>query len=252
MMKNFLTLFLLIIPICLKSQYIDQANNSLRVQGIYITKEKPEIIELAVFIRNKSRDFKTCSDSLTIVLQEVTEIFTKNKIEKEKIKISEISVDENIDYYSGERKKEGFVGVLKIEVQDEFSKTFIEKIFNSLASITFDLTYNVKFSLSESQKEKLRKLAIEKANDDALEKAHNIASINNLELIKINRISYESEFSFGIQNSGYDLVEGFLYEEMPITRRATDFENSKLSINPKEVSIVKTVNMEWSIKEKKY
>ncbi|MBN2348035.1 MAG: SIMPL domain-containing protein [Bacteroidales bacterium] len=246
-MKQLLILLLLIIsPIWVNGQFQQQSDNSLRVEGIFITKEKPEKIDFKFTVSYKSLTFETCSDSLMIITKEISDILIKNGVEKELIRVSGISVNENYVYDAMTRIKNGYVGSAGIEIQDNFSQSFTEKMFKSMGSFKYEIEYNVKFSLSEMQKEKLRKNSLEKAIADAKEKAEIIAKQNNLQLIKINRITFEENIGYGLKSNEYDLVKE--EEIMPILGQ--DVFNSELELNPKEISIVKTVLIEWIIKEK--
>ena len=245
-MKRKLTFILLIIfPFWVNGQFQQQSDNSLRVEGVFITKEKPEKVNFVISVKNQSFDFKNCSDSLLIIITDISGILIENGIDKAIIRVSEIAVNENYEYESNIRTRQGFIGSARIEIQDNFSKNFTEKIFKSINLFKYEIGYNVKFSLSEEQKEKLRKISLEKAMDDAKQKAEIIAIQNDLELIKINRITLDEISGFGYRQDQYDLVKE--EEIIPITRH--DGFYSELELNPKEISIVKTVFIEWKIKK---
>jgi uncharacterized protein len=247
-MKTKLFLILtIILPLLANGQFQQQSENSLRVEGVFITKENPEIIDFTIFIKNQNSDFKNCSDSLLIIIRDITEILIKNGLNKEKIRISEITVNENYVFESGERIKKGFVGSVRMEIQDIFSTKFTEIVFKSINSFNYEIGFSVKFSLSENQKEKLRNLSLEKALEDAKQKAEVIARINNLELVKINRITLDETSDFGYRSDQYDLVR----EEQFLAVASPDAFYRDLNLNPKEISIVKTVLIEWIIREKK-
>jgi uncharacterized protein YggE len=247
-MKTKLILLLIILfPFLAIGQFQQQSENSLRVEGIFITKEKPEMIDFSIFIKNKSLDFKKCSDSLLIIIKDISDVLIKNGLIKEKIKISEISVDENYEYESSRRIKNGFIGSAIIEINDIFSSSFTELIFKSINAFNNEIEYSVKFSLSEIQKEKLRKLSLEKALEDANHKAEVIARIKNIDLVRINRITLDESSGFGFRGDQYDLVMD--EEVFPMT--SEDFFYRELNLNPKEISIVKSVLIEWIIKDKK-
>jgi hypothetical protein len=247
-MKTKLILLLIILfPFLAIGQLQQQSENSLRVEGIFITKEKPEMIDFSIFIKNKSLDYRKCSDSLLLIIKDISDVLIKNGLNKEKIKISEITVNENYVYESNSRIKKGFIGSAIIEIQDIFCTNFTELIFKSINSFKYEIGYGVKFSLSKNQKEKLRKLSLEKALEDANQKAEVIAKIKNIDLVRINRITLDETSGFGYRGDQYDLV---MDEEMiPMTRE--DYFYRDLNLNPKEISIVKSVLIEWIIKDKK-
>lgn len=242
-----LTAFLLIfLPIIGNAQFYQQSDNSISVQGIFITKETPEQIDFRLTIRYISPDFKSCSDSLLAITQEISNILEKNGIEREIIRVSQISVNENIVYIQGERTKQGFIGSSRIEIQSILTPTLTENIFRSIGEFQHDIEYSVSFSLSEQQKERLRRVSLEKAILDAREKAEIIAISNNLTLSRINRINFDENAGFGPMHSEYDIVEEemLLHIEMPGRPSL-----SELNLNPKEVSIVKRIIIEWIIEK---
>jgi len=247
-MKTKLFLILtIILPSLANGQFQKQSENSLRVEGVFITKEKPEMIDFSIFIKNQSFDFKKCSDSLLIIIKNISDVLIENGLSKEKIRISEITVNENYEYESNLKTKNGFVGSARIEIQESFSTKFTELIFKSINSFNYEIGYSVTFSLSENQKEKLRKLSLEKAVEDANQKAEVIAKIGQIQLVRINRITLDETSGFGYRGDKYDLV--MEEEMMPITRQEGFFR--ELNLNPEEISIVKSVLIEWIIKDKK-
>jgi uncharacterized protein len=245
-MKNLTVLFLMFLPVIGKAQFIQQSYNTIRVQGTFITKETPEQIDFSLTIRYASPDFKSCSDSLLAITQEITDILENNGFEREIIRISGISVNENYVYTHGERTKQGFIGSSKIDIQSVLTRELTEKIFRSIGEFKSDIEYSVRFSLSEEQKERLRKTSLEKAIQDAREKAEIIASGNNLELLRINKINFDENAGFGPMHSGYDIVDEETIMYMSIERPSL----SELNLNPKEISIVKSIVIEWIIREK--
>jgi uncharacterized protein len=245
-MKHLTAFLLICLPIFGKAQFYQQSDNTISVQGIFITKETPEQIDFHLTIRYASPNFKSCSDSLLTITQEISNILEKNGIEREIIRVSGISVNENYEYIHGERTKQGFIGSSRIEIQSILSPAFTERIFLSISQFQYDVEYSVNFSLSEKQKERLRRTSLEKAIQDAREKAEIIAISNNLRLLRINKINFDENAGFGLMHSEYDIVK----EEMniPITRQGRP-SLSELNLNPKEISIVKRIVIEWNIKK---
>jgi uncharacterized protein YggE len=242
-MRRLITLFILIgFPIWVSGQFQQQAEHSLRVSGIFITREVPEIIILSLNVNYSSLDYGRCSDSLLIVAGSVSDRFIENGIDKDKIKISQLSLNENYTYESNKRVKTGYKGDAQIEIRDNFSQEFAERMFNTIGSLKFATEYTVSFSLSEQQKEKLRRLSLEKAIADAKEKAEIIAALNNLELVKINRIDFEN-------NNFYLTDDDLAFEEISIPMIREDIL-SNLDLHPKELSITRSVLIEWIIKER--
>ncbi len=237
-MKNLLFLVIgIILPYIANSQ-TPQSENSLRVEGVFITKEIPEMFDLTINISYNNNDFSVCSDSLLIIINNVTNMLINNRFDNEKIKISNLTVVPKYDYDLSfdKRVRNGFEGRATLEVNDYYSSEIINKIFNSVNSFDYDIGYSLNFSLSEEQKIRLRKQTIEKAIEDARDKADIAAKINNIELDRINRISIEDNF------------DNLYRSEFPLIRMDLNYED--LELNPKEMQIIQTVIIEWFIKDK--
>ena len=243
MNKSLLLFCLILLPFRMQGQSPAQTDNKLRVKGTYITKEIPEQIDFSVFIRYSNPGFKACSDSLLIIARDLTEVLVDNGIERDLIKVSNIAVHENYIFSGGSRIREGFTGSATIEIQSIFSQVFSDRIFTALGSVNYDLSYNVRFSLSEEQKGEIETKAIRKAIEDAMNKAEIIAERSNMKLARINRIIYDDNAASGIIYSADNLAR----HEMLSDRDAPAF--SGLDLNPKEISISRSIMMEWWITE---
>jgi uncharacterized protein len=246
-MKHLTVFLLLCLPIIGKGQFYQQSDNTISVQGVFITMETPEQIDFHLTIKYESPNFKSGSDSLLTITQEISNILEKNGIEKEIIRVSGISVNENYVYDYGERTKQGFIGSSRIEIQSILTQALTEKIFKSVGEFQYDVEYSVSFSLSEQQKEKLRKTTLEKAIQDAREKADIIAQSNNLRLVRINKVNFDDNMEFRPSHSEYDIVQ----EDFILTRTSPERPFlSELNLNPKEISIMKSIVIEWIIKKR--
>lgn len=212
-----------------------------------MTKEKPELLLVSLEISMRSKDYKTCSDSLFLILQESKNTFIANGIDKITIKTTEMAINEDVQYLDGRREKIGYVGNIKFEIEDKYAQTFNEKLLLSIRALKHNISYGIRFKLSESQKEILRKTSIEKAILDAKQKAELIAKNSNLTLVRINKITYDSQIN---QMSRYSL-ENEIIEEMispPIACMESMDNMGSIDMNPKEISIYQAVVVEWKIK----
>lgn len=238
--------FLGLFSFSLNGQFLGQSDNSLRVTGVSIAKEIPDIIELKLSIGYGSLNYTTCSDSLLIISGNVSDVFVQNGIKKEDLRVSKIAINENHVYEGGTRTKQGYIGNIIITLHDQYSQNLVKSIFEAIGSLNDPVEFNVSFSLSEEQKEKLRRLTLEKAIVDANEKAQIIAKQSNTELVKINKIDFQNNTGYGLND--YDDELAFEEELLAITRRAEVY--SGLEFDPKEISIARSVVIEWTIKNK--
>lgn len=233
-----------ILPVRTNGQLPEPAEPTLKVVGVFTTREKPAIIEMNITVNFQNLSYRMTSDSLVIIAQEVRDHFVKNGVDRESISISEILVQENYVYDSGARTKYGYSGTARIWIRDDFSREFAGMIFRTVGSLNHEVEYNVRFSLSEDQKEKLRRASLEKAIQDAFDKAGIIAEASNLELVRIHRISFDGE---GMAIPFMDDAN-LAFEESLSARR--ELPESPLDLNPKEISISRSITIEWIIQEK--
>ncbi len=245
MNKLLILAIFIFIPFIENAQGQIQSDNSIMVEGLSITKEQPELIELSLDVNCKSHSFSSCSDSLMIIINSITKTLVKNGINKDLIHKSGISVTEDYKYISGKNVKVGFYGKSRIEISDLFSDEFKNAIFKSISDFQYEVKFNIQFSLSEVQKEKLRKNSLEEAINDAFEKAQIIAKQSQLELGNINKITVVDQNNRGYKGVSYDLVK----ENVSPGMRSEQYNSTEF--NPEPMAIIKRVVIEWQFKLEK-
>lgn len=89
------------------------------------------------------------------------------------------------------------------------------------------------------------------AIEDAKEKAKSIAESSNVYLIKINSIVYKDD-DYAARNSDKDIIKEDVWISQDIRIRGSGAGNNTPTIdfNPNEIGIQKSVQIEWTIKEK--
>lgn len=252
-MKNLIitlaTLFLFSSPTKAQFGFIQTKDHTLLVKGTAILKQMPEIISASISIKTVSKDYSDCQDKLLTKIERVKSTFIKQNIDAELIKIEEFTINEKVDYVEGRMVHNGFNGNISIIIESTYSPEFTKKLFTALQNDTSALNYQIGFKLSEEQKSKLRKQAISLAVDDAKEKATLIAKSSNVKLIKINSISYlDDELPW---SNDRDIIKESI-ESSPSVFAAmvvSDSSTPSVDFNPKEIGIIKTVNIEWTIDE---
>ena len=166
-------------------------------------------------------------------------------IDKKSLRFINHSVGKDRTVSGGKLIWTGYKGTANIELTENWSHKLNEQLLKSLSEIGKDITYKVRFSLSENQKKRIRKIALEKAIDDAYIKANVIATKSNLNLGEINKILYDTWDAPGRFLLDSDILEEGNYSSV-ILRGSREPLN--YDINPKEIAIVKFVNIEWNIK----
>lgn len=221
---------------------------TLRIKGIAILKQTPEIISAAINLKIESKEYNVCNDKLMMTQQKAREIFINKGIDKNLIRTNEIRVTESKVYKNGEEVKLGFVGSVSLIIESVYSAEFTRKLMSGLKTDSLAFNYNIAFKLSELQKESLRKKAISRAIEDAQEKALLIAESSKVKLVKINSIIYRDDSYVSSGANDNDIIKEFSWNSNEVFYlRGASVNNPTIDFNPKEIRIVKAVEMEWII-----
>ncbi|HET6556297.1 MAG TPA: SIMPL domain-containing protein [Prolixibacteraceae bacterium] len=226
-----------------------QNNNTLIVKGVAILKQTPEIIYATINIKIESKEYNDCQDKVMTALQKAKSTFINSGIEKDLIKTNEIGVSENREFKDGEFVKTGFTGNVSLIIESVYSIDFTQKLLTALKNDSLSVYYNIGFKLSETQKTLLRQKSISMAIEDAKEKARSIAESSNVYLIKINSIVYKDD-DYAARNSDKDIIKEDIWISQDIRIRGTGNNSPTIDFNPNEIGIQKSVQIEWTIKEK--
>lgn len=248
-MRRIAFLILAFLPFFSNAQFdTDNEPNLIRVQGEFITKQRPENLIVSLEITETDDEYNKCFDKAFLTLKNLKEAFISNGIEQESIKSKDFTVREEFSWENNKKSKKGFVAVIKMEIERKYSEEFGNKLLESLRDYSLEVNYNIRFVLSEAQKEKLREQAIQEAIKDAFLKADLIAKSSNIELGSIYKISYGKSWGFGFSHVDDDLV---LDKTMnfPAQARMGYGGGTSVDFNPKEIAIKKTIMVEWKIKE---
>jgi len=232
---------------------VQNTEGTIHVKGVAILKQIPELISVTINIKTESKEYGNCQDKLIATLRNAKKIFGNNGINKDLIKTNEFRVSENKTYKNGEEVKLGFIGNVSLSIDTIYSVEFTKKLLSALQTDSISFNYNIVFKLSEAQKDLLRQIAISKAIEDAKKKAVLIAESSNVRLEKINSIVYKDD-AFGSVANDNDIIKEYSWSPDGIMIRGIAYGTSNnmptKDFNPKEIKIVKTVEIEWLIKDK--
>lgn len=229
---------------------IQNNDNSLLVKGVAIIKETPEIIYATINIKIESEEYRDCHNKVMIALQKAKLNFLNSGINKDLIKTNGIGVAEKIDYTRMGKVRTGFIGQVSFKVESIYTVEFTQKLLQAIKSDSLAVNNSIGFKLSESQKTKLRQKAIKMAIDDAKEKAESIAESSNVELRKINSIVYMDD-NFFRRGIDQDIIKEEVRNLQGVMIGGLGKRSPTIDFNPKEISIQKSVQIEWKIREKK-
>ena len=224
--------------------------NTLLVKGTAIMKQIPELIYVSVNVTTESEDYSDCQNRLLVKIEKVKDALVKQGINKDLIKTSEISINERKEYISGKPVSTGYIGSITVIIETAYSVEISSKILAAFKTDSLALNYNVGFRLSEKQKAAMRKEAITLAIDDAKEKASLIAQSSNIKLLNINSVTYlDDDMSFMRDR---DIIREVVRSTQNsfVTVRGTDQDTPSIDFNPKEIGIIKSVRIEWTIEGK--
>lgn len=240
---------LLTISISTNGQFgtVQAKDNTLLVKGTAIIKQIPEIIYASVNVKSESANYSDCQNKLLIKMESVKSTILKQNISNELIKTNEITVNERQEFISGKMTKTGFVASISLIIESQYSPEFSKKLLTAFTTDSLVLNYTIGFKLSEKQKTQLRQLAITKAADDAKERALIIAKSSNVKLSRLNSISFmDDEITFNKDN---DIIKTEIRpsQDVFVTVRGNNSTTPNIDFNPKEIGIIKSIMMEWTI-----
>jgi len=252
MMKNaLLTSLCLVMTIfgALGQVITQDGAGTLRVRGIAIMRQLPDLISASISIKVEATEYNGCHEKVMATLQKAREIFMQQGIGKDLIKTNEIRVSENKVYKNGEELKIGFTGTVSIIIESVYSVEFTKKLLSGLKSDSMAFNYNIIFKLSEVQKNLLRKKAISMAIEDAKEKADLIAASSKVRLVRISSIAYKDDNYSSAGNDSDVVREYAMSSNEPFYIRGIGSNIPTIDFNPREIKIVKAVEIEWLIRD---
>jgi uncharacterized protein YggE len=252
-MKTIFTILsgLLIFSLSVKGQLgTPQAKDqTLLVKGTAVLKQMPEIIYASVNVKSEAQDYSDCQNKLLYKMEKVKSSLLNQNIGRDLIKTNEISISERKEYINGKTVGTGFVGNISLIIESPYSTEISNKLLIAFRNDSSGLNYSIGFRLSEAQKSQLRQQAITRAIDDAKEKALLIAKSTNIKLIKINSITYlDDDFTF-IRDRDIIREEVRPSQVAFVAVRGDNSNTPNIDFNPKEVGIIKSVRIEWTISD---
>jgi uncharacterized protein YggE len=232
----FIFFFILLSTIC-KSQ---ESDDKLQVVGKAIIEAIPENIQIDIPFKVIDSTINSCTDNLiyklTFIQNQIKELGVKDNY----IKTLDFSFGENYVYKDRERKQQGYIGTVRLQIIDKYTPNLVNEIIKIFKSN--EMNYSISFKLSKEQKEKLSEIVIERAIQDAKNKAKTISTKANVSLDKITRINYDY--------SSYTREIIFADEEEEVEDMGLFSKIENLKLSPKEISIEKSILIEWKITDK--
>ncbi len=223
---------LLIVGFSLKAQATD---HTLEVAGKATVKELPQEIVFRIPLKILDASYLGCSNRLAETLNDLKKDLSRNGIKETWIKTNNYRISENMVYKDGQRKQDGYMGMVNIAVDGNYSPELVNSVLKSISSL--ELNYSINFSMSEEQKQRLTKIAMVNAVDDAKQKALVLSEATGVKLVGIAKISY-----------GIDAYrpEPFMTERILNSKEDGSFAND-LSLSPPLTSLFKSVLIVWNI-----
>jgi uncharacterized protein YggE len=215
-------------------------DNLLKVHGEAILYVTPEILVVSIPIRTIDSIYENCSQSLVNKYNQLKEALIKNGIEDKLIKSDRLDINENYLWTEKERKFDGYVGSINVEIEIDYSPDKLNSIIETLKDDSFKFGYNLSFKLSESQKSVQLQNVIDLAIKDAQNKGEIIAKSLKIQLAEIQ------EINFGYTNSINDLLT---FENKSVSFLADNDSGIELNLNPKMISIQKRIEIIWKIEQ---
>ena len=215
-------------------------DNVLKVQGIAEVKAVPAVMIINIPLQAKDPDYEKCTNKLTSVFNNLTAALVKVGIDKKTIKSNQLNITEDYKYVDRDRVLIGYIGNINLEIELENNSKNLQKVMQTLNDERFKFGYNVGFKLSESQKDSLREEAIKAAVSDAKQKAKTLAESLDVRLGKIRVVNFEYEDG---GNQPLMMQKSMRYA------MTADSVGESIELNPKEISITKTVGIIWLLEQ---
>jgi uncharacterized protein len=226
-------------------------DNTLLVKGIAILRQIPEIIYASINIKAESQEYIDCQDKVMTKMQKVKSVFMSHNIDKDLIKTNEVAVSEKRDVINGKMVNTGFIGNVSLIIESPYSPEVTQNLLAALKTDSLSINYSIGFKLSEAQKALLRQKAITMAIDDAKEKAILIAKSSNIKLVRINSIEYRDDDLSWSRDRDIIKEDILPSQDVFLTLRGNNSNTPNIDFNPKEIGILKTVQIEWVVSENK-
>lgn len=229
---SLLVFSLLIIGISLRAQ---SSEHTLEVAGKATIKELPQEIVFSIPLKIMDSTYLGCSIRLAETLNNLKNDLGENGIQEKWIKTINYRISENMTYMNGQRKQDGYLGMVNISVEAEYSPELVNSVLKSINAL--ELNYSINFSMSEEQKQRLTKIAMVNAVEDAKVKAEILSEATKVKLISISKISY-----------GIDTYrpEPFMTERV-LSSKDDGSGTNDLSLSPPLTSLFKSVLIVWNI-----
>ena len=219
--------------------YSQLKDNLLKVQGEAILYVTPEILVVNIPIQTKDSIYENCSKSLVNKYNQFKGALIKNGIAEKLIKSDRLNINENYLWDQRERKFDGYIGSINVEIEINYSPDQLNSIIETLKNDSFKFGYNLSFKLSENQKSIQLENAIDLAIKDAQNKSKIIAKSLKIKLSEIQ------EINFGYTSSTNDL----LTTENQVFFMADSDSKIELNLNPQLISIRKSIGIIWKIEQ---
>ncbi len=229
---SLLVFSLLILGISLRAQ---SAEHTLEVAGKATIKELPQEIVFRIPLKILDSTYLGCSNRLAETLNNLKNDLSENGIQEQWIKTINYRISENMVYKDGQRKQDGYLGMVNISVEAEYSQELVNSVLKPINAL--ELNYSINFSMSEAQKQRLTKIAMVNAVGDAKVKAEILSEATKVKLLSISKISY------GIDNFR---PEPFMTERVLANKDDGSVTND-LSLSPPLTSLFKSVLIVWNI-----
>ncbi len=233
------------------AQYgIQNKDNILVVKGVAVLQQIPELINARIVIKAEAQSYKDCHSKLLSQMEKVKSTFLKYNIDNDLIKSDQLMISEEKRYKDANNWTTLFIGSAAFTIETNYSIDFTQNLLTALKQDSLSLHYSVSFKLSEAQKAYLRENAITEAIADAKEKAISIAKSSGVNLGRINSIKYLDESGPWGRDWDIQKEEIVVQSFVNASVRGGGYERPTIDFNPKEIGIIKTIEIEWIINDK--
>lgn len=198
-------------------------NKTMEVVGFAKVAITPDIGVLNININEIDSLFSQSIKGLNSKSQDITNQLKRIGFQQSAIRTNNFEISKNTIYRNDKNIDSGYIATQQIQLEFKNDQNNISKILNQFSKSSTEFNLNFNFKLSDSLKENVQKQIIELATKDEYSKAILISEAAKIELDKITKINYGSNFNGGMKlyNNDQGLNEIVLRGESSISQGFT-------------------------------
>jgi len=207
---------------------------TLRVKGVGIVEQTPDIIILSFDIEDKNYAYEKAMESVSVRTDLLKDNLLEVGIPKSNVKTSSFRI--NTEYRRIDKDNQIFDGYKcthSLDLEIPLDTELLRKAVNKIVSSGIDVEFRMRFTVKD--KDDLKKRVLQRAVEDAMTKAEIMSKTAGFQLGNI--ISINNEFN---------AIDYYSRNELCLNKTIS-LERAMPDITPHDVKASDNVNIEWEI-----